>query len=98
MTEKTLTRANITSVMSQRLSLPRQKSNAVLETILSLMERAIVESGSLKLASFGSFSVRHKKERVGRNPKTGEEAMITPRKTISFKASHTFKEKVTQKD
>lgn len=97
MAEKTLTRAHIIEVMAQRLSISRQKCTEILEDMLDLMEAGIIKNSSLKLASFGSFSIRKKKTRVGRNPKTGQEVMITPRKTISFKASHVLKDKVVKR-
>lgn len=95
-TQKTLTRADISEVLASKMMVSRQRSNELLEEVLSLMTDAIVANDSLKLSSFGSFSVRKKNTRVGRNPKTGQEVMITPRKTISFKASHVMKDKVIQ--
>jgi integration host factor subunit alpha len=94
MTCRTLTRADIGDTLAHKLSIPRQRANELLESVLDLMADAIVAQDSLKLASFGSFSVRKKNTRVGRNPKTGQEVMITPRKTISFRASNVMKDKV----
>jgi integration host factor subunit alpha len=61
---------------------------------LDLMSDAIVNDGALKLSGFGSFAVREKNERIGRNPKTGKEAVITPRKVVTFKASHVLKDEM----
>jgi integration host factor subunit alpha len=66
----------------------------ILEDVLDEMTRAVAQVGTLKIASFGSFSVRQKKERIGRNPKTGKEAVITPRRVLSFRASKILKNQV----
>jgi len=58
------------------------------------MSDALVDGGQVKISSFGTFSVRAKSERIGRNPKTGEEVPITPRRVLSFRPSHLMKERV----
>lgn len=94
MPQSTITRAELTEALHQRVGLPRQQANEVLESTLTNMIQGLVGEGFLKLSSFGSFSVRSKNDRVGRNPKTGQEVTITPRKAISFKASHILKDRV----
>lgn len=91
---KTLTRADLTESVYQEVGLARKTSaelvDAVFEEILQNLERG----KNIKLSSFGNFSLRQKAERMGRNPKTGEEVPITPRKVLVFKASHLLKERV----
>jgi len=69
----------------------------MVETVLGEISDAIADGDMVKLSSFGSFTVRAKGERVGRNPKTGVEAPITPRRVIVFKASHVMKAKINGK-
>ncbi len=94
MNQKTLTRVEISEKICEQAGLPRQQANEVLEGVLEEMIVGLVKEGSLKLSSFGSFEIRKKNDRLGRNPKTGVEVMITPRKAVSFRASHILKERV----
>ncbi len=97
MPTKTLTRAEISEAIAENVGFPRHRSVEILEQILEQMIVGLVKEGELKLSSFGSFNVRKKNNRIGRNPKTGKEVMITPRQTISFRASHILKELVAKK-
>tara|TARA_A100000171_G_C2129673_1_gene145863 strand:+ start:2188 stop:2484 length:297 start_codon:yes stop_codon:yes gene_type:complete len=94
MSQKTLTRAEISDSIADEVGVSRQKAVELLECVLEEMSSSLIEHGTLKLSSFGSFSVRQKNDRIGRNPKTGKEVTIQPRKAISFKASHLLKERV----
>jgi Bacterial nucleoid DNA-binding protein len=94
MTQQTLTRSEISEVLSNEIGVPKQHANTILDTALDAMIDSLVKEGQLKLSAFGSFAVRDKNARVGRNPRTGVEVTITPRKTISFKASTHLKDKV----
>lgn len=94
MSGKTITRADLTDSVYEQVGLSRTESSDLVDSVLDLMSQAIVEKGGLKLSGFGSFSVRDKNERIGRNPKTGEEAVITPRKVVTFKASHVLKDRM----
>lgn len=94
MSQKTLTRADIAEALYQKYSLPRDLGGKILEDVLEEMTRAVSKDGNLKIASFGSFTVRQKKERIGRNPKTGKQAVITPRRVLSFRASKILKQQV----
>ncbi|MBA4117548.1 MAG: integration host factor subunit alpha [Candidatus Puniceispirillum sp.] len=94
MSEKTLTRAEISDCIASRLNLSRRRAMELLEETLEEMSMGLEREGQLKLSSFGSFSIRKKKNRVGRNPKTGQEVMIEPRQVISFRASLSLKELV----
>jgi integration host factor subunit alpha len=94
MSDKTITRADLSDSIYQNVGLSRSESSDLVDSVLDLMSDALVEKGALKLSGFGSFALRQKNERVGRNPKTGKEAVITPRKVVTFKASHVLKDKM----
>jgi len=94
MTDSTITRSEISEAIAKIIGVPKQKANDILDLTLNTMSEGLVQDGNLKLSSFGSFTIRKKNTRTGRNPKTGVEVTITPRKTISFRASHILKEKV----
>ncbi|MEB3701891.1 Integration host factor subunit alpha [Candidatus Bealeia paramacronuclearis] len=90
----TLTRADIVDAMAREMAIPRQMAVDFFEMSLDEMIKELEKSGCLKVSSFGSFNVRSKTKRIGRNPKTGKEAVITPRKVVSFKPSHLLRERV----
>ena len=92
---RTLTRLDICEALCSRMNLSRQQSAEVLENILEFISASIVEHGQMKITAFGTFHVRQKKARVGRNPKTGQEVTITPRKSLSFRPSPLLREKVS---
>jgi len=94
MAESTLTRADIVESIAREVNLPRSQATDFLEASIELMSYALVEEKLIKLSSFGSFNVRHKSKRIGRNPKTGKEAVITSRSVISFTPSHYLRDKV----
>jgi len=95
MTNTTLTRNEISEKLSKEIGIPKQQAGNILDITLNEMIESLAKEGELKLSAFGSFSVRQKSDRVGRNPKTGVEVTITPRKAISFKASNSLKTKVS---
>jgi integration host factor subunit alpha len=78
----------------QEVGLSRSESAELVDSVLNEISDALVRGETIKLSSFGSFMVRQKGERVGRNPKTGEEAPILPRRVLVFRASHVLKERV----
>jgi integration host factor subunit alpha len=92
MTGETLTRADLADAVYEAVGLSRVESADLVDAFVDEMANAIVDEGVLKISSFGTFSVRQKKARVGRNPKTGVEVTITPRKVVTYKASHVLKE------
>lgn len=96
MTAETLTRADLADAVYEAVGLSRVESSDLVDAVIDEMENAIVEEGVLKLSSFGTFQVREKKARVGRNPKTGVEVTITPRKVVTYKASHVLKENMNK--
>ena len=94
MGEKTLTRMDLSEAVFREVGLSRNESAELVESVLTEMSNALVRGESVKISSFGTFSVRSKTGRVGRNPKTGEEVPITPRRVLSFRPSHLMKERV----
>jgi integration host factor subunit alpha len=93
-TGKTLTRADLAEAVFDKVRLPRNEAAELVELVLKQIVYALERGESIKLSSFGSFGLRQKSERVGRNPKTGEVVPITPRRVIIFKASNIMKERI----
>ena len=94
MAEDTLTRAELTEAVYEEVGLSRNESAELVETVLGEMSNALIRGESVKISSFGSFTIRNKSERIGRNPKTGEEVPITPRRVVIFKPSHVLKSRI----
>ncbi len=91
---KTLTRADLADAVVQKVGLPRNESQELVELVLDQIASSLARGDSVKLSSFGSFGVRQKGQRVGRNPKTGEEVPITPRKVLVFRPSNIMKDRI----
>ncbi len=96
MAARTVTRANLSDAVYQEVGLSRNESAELVKSVLNEISDALVRGEMVKLSSFGSFSVRQKSERVGRNPKTGEEAPILPRRVLVFRASHALKSRINE--
>ena len=94
MTGRTITRADLSEAVYQEVGLSRNESAQLVEAVLGQMGDTLVRGESVKVSSFGSFSVRHKGGRIGRNPKTGDEVPIAPRRVLVFRPSHVLKERV----
>lgn len=94
MTERTITRADLAESVYQEVGLSRNESALFVETVLEEISKALIADDTVKLSSFGTFTVRQKNERVGRNPKTGEEVPILPRRVLVFRASHVLKDRI----
>ena len=94
MNERTVTRAQLSEAVYQEVGLSRNESADLVETILKEISDALSRGETVKISSFGSFFVRQKGERIGRNPKTGEEVPIRPRRVLVFRASHVLKNRV----
>ena len=92
MTGQTITRADLSEAVYQQVGLSRNESAALVETVLDEIANALAEGESVKISSFGSFAVRKKGQRIGRNPKTGEEVPILPRRVLVFRANHVLRE------
>ena len=87
----TVTRAQLTEAVYQEVGLSRNESADLVESILGEVSNALARGEMVKISSFGSFSVRQKGQRIGRNPKTGQEVPILPRKVLVFRASNVLK-------
>jgi integration host factor subunit alpha len=93
---KTLTRADLAEALVNKVGLPRNESQDVVELVLGEISAALARGEGVKLSSFGSFGIRQKGQRVGRNPKTGQEVPITPRRVLVFRPSNIMKERINQ--
>ena len=94
MAGNTVTRSDLSEAVYREIGLSRNESAEMVETILSRIGQALVQGDSVKISSFGTFDVRDKGARMGRNPKTGEEVPIEPRRVLVFRPSHIMKERV----
>ncbi|HAU29711.1 MAG TPA: integration host factor subunit alpha [Rhodospirillaceae bacterium] len=92
MANATVTRMDLADAIYQEVGLSRSESADLVDMVLDEVMAALAQGETVKISSFGSFSVRAKKQRIGRNPKTGEEVPILPRKVLVFKASHVLKD------
>ena len=97
MSGSTITRADLSEAVYEEVGLSRNESAELVEAVLDEISDALVDGDTVKISSFGSFSVRQKGERVGRNPKTGEEVPILPRRVLVFRASHVLKNRINEK-
>jgi integration host factor subunit alpha len=93
---KSLTRADLAEAVFQKVGLPRNESAEIVELVLREIVASLERGQTVKLSSFGSFGIREKGERVGRNPKTGQEVPITPRRVLVFRASNIMKQRINE--
>ena len=92
----TLTRADLAEAINRKLGFSRAESLDLVEAVIAQMCEAMARGENVKVSGFGSFVLRDKRERVGRNPKTGVEVPITPRRVMTFRASQLLKEKIAK--
>ncbi len=92
MSSKTITRADLVEALARRANMQRADANRLLSRMLEMMQDALVDGDTVKLSRFGNFNVRAKRQRIGRNPKTGEEVPITPRRVVTFRPSQMLRE------
>src|SRR5580658_8209513 len=90
----TVTRAQLTEAVYQEVGLSRNESAELVESVIAEISDALERGEMVKISSFGSFAVRRKGQRIGRNPKTGQEVPINPRRVLVFRASHLLKEQI----
>ena len=95
MSEKTLTRMDLSESVFREVGLSRNESADLVESVLEKISASLVAGEQVKISSCGTFSIRQKNARVGRNPKTGEEAPIPPRRVLTFRPSHLMKDRVS---
>ena len=96
MASATVTRAHLAEAVYQEIGLSRNESAELVETVLREISDSLTRGESVKISSFGSFSVRQKGPRVGRNPKTGQEVPILPRRVLVFRASNVLKSRINE--
>ena len=94
MAGQTVTRAQLSEAVYQEVGLSRNESADLVETVLNEIADALARGEMVKISSFGSFGVRKKGKRIGRNPKTGTEVPISPRRVLIFRASHVLKDQI----
>lgn len=97
MSGQTVTRADLGEAVYQEVGLSRNESAELVEMVLNEVSEALVRGEMVKISSFGTFTSRQKGERVGRNPKTGEEVPILPRRVLVFRASHVLKNRINSR-
>ena len=95
MAENTVTRADLSEAVYQEVGLSRNESANLVESVLSEIADTLTRGETVKISSFGSFSVRQKGQRIGRNPKTCQEVPIRPRRVLVFRASNVLKSMIT---
>ncbi|WP_427450878.1 integration host factor subunit alpha [Litorimonas sp. WD9-15] len=91
---QTVTRQDLAEAVYREIGLSRTESSALVESVIDHIAGSLEKGEHVKLAGFGTFSLRDKKERIGRNPKTGEEVPITSRRVLVFKPSQVLRERV----
>lgn len=95
MENRTITRAQLSEAVYQEVGLSRDESAKLVASVLDGISDSLAAGEPVKISSFGSFTVREKAQRIGRNPKTGEEVPILPRRVVVFRASHVLKDRIS---
>jgi integration host factor subunit alpha len=93
-TSGTLTRADLADTVHRRLGLSRAESASLVERVLHHMCASLADGHNVKISGFGTFILRDKGERIGRNPKTGVEVPIAPRRVMTFRASQIMRDRI----
>ena len=96
--EGTTTRSTLSEAVFKSVGLSRNESSSLVDSVFNEILKNLIAGNNVKISSFGTFIVRHKNERIGRNPKTGEEVPITARSVVTFRASNVLKQKVDSKN
>ena len=92
----TMTRADLADSLNKKIGLSRADSAQMVESIIDLMGNALARGENVKISGFGTFVLRDKSERIGRNPKTGVEVPITSRRVLTFRASQTLRDRIVK--
>ena len=98
MVDTTLTRADLADAINRSVGLSRADSSRMVESIIDMITDSLADGNQVKLTGFGTFTLRDKNERMGRNPKTGDAVPITPRRVLTFRASQIMKERIMAGD
>ena len=96
--DKTTTRSTLSEAVFKNVGLSRNESATLVDSVFGEILKSLINGDDVKISSFGTFVVRQKKERIGRNPKTGQEVPITARSVVTFRASNVLKSKVNSKN
>ena len=96
--EKTTTRSTLSEAVFKNVGLSMNESSTLVDSVFGEILKSLIQGNDVKISSFGTFVVRQKKERVGRNPKTGQEVPITARSVVTFRASNVLKSKVNTRN
>ena len=96
MAKRTVTRAELSEAVFQEVGLSRDESGKLVASVFDQISNSLSVGSTVKVSSFGSFTIREKARRMGRNPKTGEEAPILPRRVVVFRASHVLKDRINR--
>ena len=92
----TLTKANIVEAVTERNGYPKNQSFEIIETLLEIMKRTLESGEDVLVSGFGKFCVKEKQERRGRNPATGEDMMLDPKRVVTFRCSRQLREKINR--
>lgn len=92
--QRTVTRSDLAEAVYQEVGLSRSESSDLVDSILDEITQSLLVDGAVKISSFGTFTVRNKGERLGRNPKTGEEVPILPRRVLVFRPSQVLRDRI----
>jgi len=90
----TLTRADLAELLHGRIGLPRSQCATIVEQVIGHMCQALADGENVKISGFGTFVLRDKSERIGRNPKSGVEVPIAPRRVLTFRASQALRDRI----
>ena len=96
--DKTTTRSTLSEAVFKNVGLSRNESATLVDSVFGEILKSLINGDDVKISSFGTFVVRQKKERIGRNPKTGQEVPITARSVVTFRASNVLKSKVNSRN
>ena len=92
----TVTKADLANTLFEQLGLNKREAKEFVELFFETIRESLENGESVKLSGFGSFSVRDKRSRPGRNPKTGEDVPVTPRRVVTYKASQKVKDRIAK--
>ena len=90
----TLTKAHIINAIAYQIGFPKNHSSEIVETLLEIIKRKLESGEDVLISGFGKFRVKEKRQRKGRNPATGKDMMLAPRRVVTFKCSHKLRDKI----
>lgn len=96
MEKNSTTRSSLSEAVYKNIGLSRNESSALVDSVFNEISKSLINGGDVKISSFGTFIVKSKNERIGRNPKTGEEVPISARQVVTFRPSNVLKSEVAE--